>query len=72
MLNDRQADLTVTRFFLNEPLPDISRLDFIIAGPGPISVNDELQLPWLTAEKQFLRDAMKKNIPVLEFVLVRN
>lgn len=64
-LNDRQADLTVTRFFLNEPLPDISRLDFIIAGPGPMSVNDELKLPWLTAEKQFLRDAMKKNIPVL-------
>jgi GMP synthase-like glutamine amidotransferase len=68
-LRRRHAMLTSTRFFLNEPLPNIRDLDFIIAGPGPMSVNDEARLPWLKAEKQFLRDAITRGIPVLGICL---
>lgn len=68
-LNDRQAELTSTRFFLNERLPDTADLDFVIAGPGPMSVNDEEVLPWLKAEKQFLREVMDLGIPVLGICL---
>jgi GMP synthase-like glutamine amidotransferase len=68
-LRRQDALLTSTRFFLNEPLPSIRGSDFIIAGPGPMSVNDEATLPWLKAEKQFLRDAITRGIPVLGICL---
>ncbi|MEX5217563.1 MAG: type 1 glutamine amidotransferase [Nitrospira sp.] len=50
-------------------MPSIRGLDFIIAGPGPMSVNDEDRLPWLKAEKQFLRDAITHGIPLLGICL---
>src|SRR5262249_31429432 len=31
----------------------------------PMSVNDEVELPWLKAEKQLLREAIMRGIPVL-------
>ncbi len=62
---DQGVVWTATRFHLNEPLPDIDGVDFVVAGPGPMSVNDEAELPWLRAEKQFLRDAMERGLPVL-------
>ena len=68
-LHNQGAKLTTTRFFLKEDLPSIRGLDFIIAGPGPMSVNDEVTLPWLKAEKQFLREAIARGIPVLGICL---
>ena len=37
----------------------------LIALGGPMSVNDEAALPWLAAEKQFVRDVVAQDIPVL-------
>jgi GMP synthase-like glutamine amidotransferase len=68
-LLSQRAVLTSTRFFLNEKLPNIGGVDFIIAGPGPMSVNDEAELPWLKEEKQFLREAIARDIPVLGICL---
>lgn len=68
-LRSQRAVLTSTRFFLHEDLPNIGELDFIIAGPGPMSVNDEGTLPWLKAEKQFLHEAIMRGIPVLGICL---
>lgn len=68
-LRDQHAELTSTRFFLNERLPGVGELDLVIAGPGPMSVNDEAELPWLKDEKQFLRDAMRRGTPVLGICL---
>lgn len=50
-------------------MPELQPLDLIIAGPGPMSVNDEAELPWLKTEKQFLRDAIKQGVPVLGICL---
>jgi GMP synthase-like glutamine amidotransferase len=36
---------------------------------GPMSVNDERELPWLKEEKELIRRAVKKKIPVLGLCL---
>ena len=54
-----------TRFFADDPLPALDRVDMLIALGGPMSVNDEAALPWLAAEKQFVRDVVAQDIPVL-------
>ena len=64
-LSARDAQVSFTRFFQNATLPDLNGLDLIIAMGGPMSVNDESELPWLRPEKQFIRDAIERGIPVL-------
>ena len=59
-LSRQGARWTSTRFFQEKKLPELQQLDFIIAGPGPMSVNDEAELPWLKTEKLFLCDAIKQ------------
>ena len=68
-LSRQGARVTSTRFFQEEKLPEIQQLDFLIAGPGPMSVNDEAELPWLKTEKLFLCDAIKRGVPVLGICL---
>ncbi|MFA4848141.1 MAG: type 1 glutamine amidotransferase [Methanoregula sp.] len=36
---------------------------------GPMSVNDEAELPWLKEEKELIRRAVKKRVPVLGLCL---
>ena len=36
---------------------------------GPMSVNDEAEFPWLVQEKELIRKAVKKNVPVLGLCL---
>ena len=68
-LRKRAANITSTRFFEAWTLPDVSRLDLIIAMGGPMSVNDETELPWLVQEKQFIRAAIQQGVPVLGICL---
>lgn len=65
----RGANVTTTRFFESPILPDPHGLDLVIAMGGPMSVNDEAELPWLRAEKQFLREAIEKGVGVLGICL---
>ena len=64
-LLQRGAMIKHTRFFEPWSLPDLADVDFIIAMGGPMSVNDELELPWLVSEKQFIREAIIRGVPVL-------
>jgi GMP synthase-like glutamine amidotransferase len=64
-LDHRGAKVTTTRFFESADLPDLDGIDLIIAMGGPMSVNDEESLPWLVAEKAFLREAINRGIAVL-------
>lgn len=61
----RRATVTFTRFFEDPALPDPSGLDLVLAMGGPMSVNDEAELPWLVDEKRFIRRAIELGIPVL-------
>ena len=68
-LEDRGRTVSYTRFFANDPLPQIEDIKLLIAMGGPMSVNDELTWPWLKDEKQFVREAVFRNIPVLGICL---
>jgi GMP synthase-like glutamine amidotransferase len=62
-------ELTHTRFFESADLPDPKELDLLVVMGGPMSVNDEDRLPWLVAEKQFVRSVIESRIPVLGICL---
>jgi GMP synthase-like glutamine amidotransferase len=71
-LDERGADIRYTRFFESDPLPDLDTVDLLIAMGGPMSVNDEAELPWLNAEKRVVREAIARNIPVWACVSERS
>ena len=66
----RGATLHYTRFYeADARLPDPASCDLIVAMGGPMSVNDESELPWLIEEKTFLRHAIEQGVPVLGICL---
>ncbi|MDH0621853.1 type 1 glutamine amidotransferase [Pseudomonas chengduensis] len=66
----RGATLHYTRFYeADARLPDPASCDLIVAMGGPMSVNDESELPWLIEEKAFLRQAIENGVPVLGICL---
>jgi GMP synthase-like glutamine amidotransferase len=69
LLNERQADLSYTRFYKNDVLPQSDGLDLIIVMGGPMSVNDEASLSWLRPEKEFIRDAVRRGVPMIGICL---
>lgn len=68
-LGAKQAIVTETRFFEFADLPDPSTADLIICLGGPMSVNDEADLPWLEAEKRFIAQAIELGKSVLGICL---
>lgn len=62
-------EVTCTRFFESADIPALDEVDFLIAMGGPMSVNDEEELPWLVAEKRFIRRAIEAGKPVLGICL---
>jgi len=68
-LDAHGADVSYTRFFVDPILPELDKLELIIAMGGPMSVKDESVLPWLRAEKNFIYNAVKNGIPVLGICL---
>jgi GMP synthase-like glutamine amidotransferase len=43
--------------------PDAADFDAIVAMGGPMSVNDEQELPWLADEKRLIGDAVRAGMP---------
>jgi GMP synthase-like glutamine amidotransferase len=68
-MENQQAEITYTRFFRNDCLPELKGLDLVIAMGGPMSVNDEGSFPWLRPEKQFIHNAVKRGTPILGICL---
>ena len=68
-LSHRGASVSYTRFFESAELPPLTNIDFVIALGGPMSVNDEKQLPWLHDEKHFIAEAIASNKAVLGICL---
>ena len=68
-LDARHATVTCTRFFESPELPALDDVDFVIALGGPMSVNDEVALPWLRDEKRFVAAAIAAGKPVLGICL---
>jgi GMP synthase-like glutamine amidotransferase len=68
-LKDAGYIISATKFFDSFHLPDLSDVDLLIVMGGPMSVNDEQQYPWLALEKEFVRQAITADIPVLGICL---
>jgi GMP synthase-like glutamine amidotransferase len=68
-LKGHGAEVRYTRFFAGDTLRPLKAVDLLIVLGGPMSVNDEAEHPWLRAEKQAIRDAIARDIPVLGLCL---
>jgi GMP synthase-like glutamine amidotransferase len=64
-LQEAGYEISYTRFFESAVLPQLEAIDGLIAMGGPMSVNDEVQFPWLVPEKAFIRSAVHARKPVL-------
>jgi GMP synthase-like glutamine amidotransferase len=63
VLRERGAELHRAELDEGEPLPDWRGFDAIVAMGGPMSVNDEAELPWLAEEKRAIGDAVRAGKP---------
>jgi GMP synthase-like glutamine amidotransferase len=50
--------LSFTRFFQNDPLPQLGEIDWLIVMGGPMGALDEGKYSWLVAEKRFIERAI--------------
>lgn len=66
---DNNYAISCTRFFENPVLPKVEEIDFLVIMGGPMSVNDEQELPWLVTEKQFVKKVIQAGKPVLGICL---
>ncbi len=58
-----------TRFFESPRSPAPREVDLVIVMGGPMSVNDEREIPWLVQEKAFIREAIEAGTAVLGICL---
>lgn len=61
----RGHTLATTELFRSQPLPAVGDFDWLVALGGPMSVHDEAQHPWLTAEKRLIEQTLLAGKPVL-------
>lgn len=61
--------VTATRFYEDHKLPFVEICDLLIVMGGPMSVNDEDELPWLTEEKRFIEKAIVRGKAVVGICL---
>jgi GMP synthase (glutamine-hydrolysing) len=63
VLRERGASIHRVEVDEGQQLPDWQVFDAVVAMGGPMSVNDDTRLPWLTAEKRLIRDAVLAGRP---------
>lgn len=68
-LDRKQWPVGYTRFHLNEALPAPDKVDLVIALGGPMSVNDQRELPWLREEMRFIADVVRSGKALLGICL---
>jgi GMP synthase (glutamine-hydrolysing) len=63
VLRERDADVVPVELDEGARLPDWRDFDHIIAMGGPMSVNDDARLPWLSAEKRLVSEVVRAGKP---------
>lgn len=61
--------VTVTKWYEHRVLPALPDIDMLIVMGGPMGVYEEDLHPWLSAEKEFIRQAIAAQKPVLGICL---
>jgi len=62
VLRERGAELIRVELDEGERIPDLP-VDAIVAMGGPMSVNDEAELPWLADEKRYVAKSVRSGTP---------
>ncbi len=68
-IGNNHHQLSSTRFYETQELPNVNELDMLIVMGGPMGVYDEVQYPWLAAEKQMIGQMIEANKKVLGICL---
>jgi GMP synthase (glutamine-hydrolysing) len=63
VLRERGATLRRVEVDAGDDLPDWQELDAIVAMGGPMSANDDAELPWLRDEKELVAAAVRAGMP---------
>jgi GMP synthase (glutamine-hydrolysing) len=61
--------LSATRFYKDEPLPNIEDIDGLVIMGGPMNVYEESKYPWLAQEKKFIEQAIEHEKTILGICL---
>ena len=67
--NDNNYEISCTRLFNDESLPDSSEYDFLIIMGGSMNIYEHKEFPWIVKEKVFIENAIKKKKKVLGICL---
>lgn len=62
-------EISCTRFYASDAIPELDEIDLLIIMGGPMSVKDESLYPWLKVEKEFIGKAIEKRKAVLGICL---
>ncbi len=68
-LAENRHDVSCTRLWAGDSFPVIETGDGLIVMGGPMGVYDEAVYPWLAEEKEFIKQAIAQNKPVLGICL---
>ncbi len=63
VLRERGAELHRVELDEGEPLPDWREFDAVVAMGGPMSANDDAELPWLIGERRLIGEATRAGVP---------
>jgi GMP synthase-like glutamine amidotransferase len=63
VLRERGAEVVRVELDEGETMPDWREFDAIVVMGGPMSANDDKELPWLTDEKRLISEAVRAGIP---------
>lgn len=61
--------LSATKFYNGDTLPSVDHLDWVMVMGGPMNIYENDKYPWLTWEKHFIEEAIKKNKIVIGICL---
>ncbi len=68
IFSEKKILFEYVRLWDGDPVSTDDATHLVFLG-GPMSVNDESQLPWLKLEKELIRRAVRKRVPVLGLCL---
>jgi GMP synthase-like glutamine amidotransferase len=63
VLRERSAAVHRVELDEGDPIPDWREFDAVVAMGGPMSANDDVELPWLAAEKRTIAEAVTAGKP---------
>lgn len=64
-LDEAGHDVAISELFRGDPVPSADDIDGLVVMGGPMGVHDDDEYPWLAPERNLIRDAVARDLPVL-------